>query len=176
MLGVRVETNIPKNSKAIIMLALCPGRCLLDHKGIENDRTIFFHVTARDVKFAVSQRPNSHPFNSLYEKRLHGGNEIFEILYSRLKKIIRDSRILVDTKDFLVSWTFVQKLLLAGRGALLKKEVWERRNAVPTPNIKEDWFAYKNFHTGFSCFTLVKRCYTRDNLSFIHLCFSRRYT
>jgi len=27
-LGVRVETNIPKNSKAIIMLALCPGRCL----------------------------------------------------------------------------------------------------------------------------------------------------
>jgi len=33
--GVRVETNIPKNSKAIIMLALCPGRCLLHHKGIE---------------------------------------------------------------------------------------------------------------------------------------------
>jgi len=27
-LGVRVETNVPKNSKAIIMLALCPGRCL----------------------------------------------------------------------------------------------------------------------------------------------------
>jgi len=49
-LGVRVETNIPKNSKAIIMLALCPGRCLLHHKGIENDQTIF-----GKVKFAVSQ-------------------------------------------------------------------------------------------------------------------------
>jgi len=47
---VRVETNIPQNSKAIIMLALCPGRCLLHHKGIENDQTIF-----GNVKFAVSQ-------------------------------------------------------------------------------------------------------------------------
>jgi len=54
MLGVRVETNIPRNSKAIVMLALCPGRCLLHHKGIENDQTIFFHVTARNVRFAVS--------------------------------------------------------------------------------------------------------------------------
>jgi len=49
-LGVRVEINIPKNSKAIIMLALCSGRCLLHHKGIENDQTIF-----GNVKFAVSQ-------------------------------------------------------------------------------------------------------------------------
>jgi len=47
---VRVETNIPNNSKAIIMLALWPGRCLLHHKGIENDQTIF-----GNVKFAVSQ-------------------------------------------------------------------------------------------------------------------------
>jgi len=39
--GVRVETNIPKNSKAIIMLGPCPGRCSLHHKGIENDQTIF---------------------------------------------------------------------------------------------------------------------------------------
>jgi len=30
-LGVCVETNIPNNSKTIIMLALCPGRCLLHH-------------------------------------------------------------------------------------------------------------------------------------------------
>ena len=29
-----------KNSKA--MLAVCPGSCLLHHKGIENDQTIFF--------------------------------------------------------------------------------------------------------------------------------------
>jgi len=49
-LGVRVETNIPKNSKSIMMLELCPGRCLLHHKGIENDQTIF-----GNVKFAVSQ-------------------------------------------------------------------------------------------------------------------------
>ena len=92
------------------------------------------------------------------------------------KKIIRDSRILVDKKasDFVLSWTFVQKMLLAGSGVglLLKKR---RGNAVPTPNIK-DRFAYKNFSIGSSCFTLVLRCYTRDNLTFIHLCFSRRYT
>jgi len=37
---------------------------------------------------------------------------------------------LVDKKasDFVLSWTFVQKLLLVGRGVLLKKEVWERRS------------------------------------------------
>jgi len=54
-LGVRVETNISKKSKAIVMLAPCPGRCLLHHTGIENDQTIFFHATAGNVKFAVSQ-------------------------------------------------------------------------------------------------------------------------
>ena len=37
MLWLREETNIPKNSKAIITLALCPGRSLLHHKSIEND-------------------------------------------------------------------------------------------------------------------------------------------
>ena len=47
--------NIPKKSKAIIMLALCSGRCLLHHKGIEKYQTIFFHVTAGNVKFAMSQ-------------------------------------------------------------------------------------------------------------------------
>ena len=41
-LGSRVETNISKNSKAIIMLALCPVRCLLHHKVIEIDQTTFF--------------------------------------------------------------------------------------------------------------------------------------
>ena len=40
-----------KNSKAIITLALCPGRCLSHHKGIENDQTIFFprHSGKREV-------------------------------------------------------------------------------------------------------------------------------
>jgi len=28
--------------------------------------------------------------------------------------------------DFVLSWTFVQKLLLASRGVLLRKEMWER--------------------------------------------------
>ena len=74
-----------KNSKAIIMLALCPGRCLLHHKGIGNDQTIFFHVTAGNVKFAVSQWSNSHLFNFLYETRLFRGNAILEILNSKLK-------------------------------------------------------------------------------------------
>jgi len=46
-LGVRVETNMPKNSKAIVMLALCPGRCLLHYKGIENDQTIFPHHSGK---------------------------------------------------------------------------------------------------------------------------------
>jgi len=57
-LRVRVETNISNlsnNSKAVIMLALCHGRYFLHHKGIENDQTLFFHVTADNVKFAVSQ-------------------------------------------------------------------------------------------------------------------------
>ena len=48
--GTRIKTNIRKDSKAIIMLALCSERCLLYHKGIENDPTIF-----GNVKFAVSQ-------------------------------------------------------------------------------------------------------------------------
>jgi len=61
---------------------------------------------------------------------------------------------LVDKKasDFVLSWTFVQKLLLAGRGVLLKRGV-ACGNDVPTP--KGDWFAYKNFHTGSSCFTVL---------------------
>jgi len=45
--GVRVETNIPKNLRAIVMLALCPGRCLLHDKGIENDQTIFPHHSGK---------------------------------------------------------------------------------------------------------------------------------
>jgi len=48
---VRAATNIPKNSKAKIMLALCPGRCLLHRKGIENKQKTIFG----NVKFAVSQ-------------------------------------------------------------------------------------------------------------------------
>ena len=49
--SLHVETNIPKNSKAIMMLAFCPGKCLLHHKGIENDQTIFFprHSGKREV-------------------------------------------------------------------------------------------------------------------------------
>jgi len=66
--SLRVETNTPKNSKAIIILAFCPERCLLHHKGIENDQTIFARVTAGNVKFAVSQWPNSHPVNFLYDR------------------------------------------------------------------------------------------------------------
>jgi len=40
----------------------------------------------------------------LYETRLHRGNAILEILYSRLKKIIRDSRMLVDKKHMVSCW------------------------------------------------------------------------
>jgi len=81
--GVCIETNIPKNSKTIIMVALGPGRCLLHHKGIENDQTTF-----GNVKFAVSQWPNSHTF-IFYQTWLYRGNAILEKLYSNLgwKKI-----------------------------------------------------------------------------------------
>jgi len=61
--GVRAERNIWRNPKAIIMLALRTVRCFLHHKGIENDQRWFFHVTAGNMKFAVNQSPNSHPFN-----------------------------------------------------------------------------------------------------------------
>jgi len=46
-LGVRVEANTPKNSKAIVVLALRPGRCLLHHKGIGNDQTFFPHHSGK---------------------------------------------------------------------------------------------------------------------------------
>jgi len=75
------------------MQALYPGRCLLHNNGIENGQTIFFHVTAGNVKFAVSQLPNSQPLNFLYETRLYRGNAILDILFSSLTKNIRDSRI-----------------------------------------------------------------------------------
>jgi len=48
-LEVRVETNITKNSKAIIMLALFPGRCLLQHKGIENYIRQYFSTSQRET-------------------------------------------------------------------------------------------------------------------------------
>jgi len=68
------------------MLALCPERCLLHHKSIDNAHKILFLVTGGNVKFAVSQRLIFHPFNYLSETRLYRGNAIIQILYSRLKK------------------------------------------------------------------------------------------
>jgi len=57
---------------------------------------------------------------------------------------------------------------------MAKKDVQERRYHSKHKG-KLIRLPYKNFHTGPPCFTLVLRCYTRDNLSFIHLCCSRRY-
>jgi len=67
------------------------------------------------VKFAVSQRPNSHPFNFLYETRLYRGNAMLEMLYGRLKKIIRASRFHWSIKNirFFAELNYCQKLLLA---------------------------------------------------------------
>jgi len=48
-LEVRVETNITKKSKAIFMLALYPGRCLLHHKGIENYIRQYFSTSQRET-------------------------------------------------------------------------------------------------------------------------------
>ena len=85
MLELREETNIPKHSKATIMLALYPGKCLLHHKGIENDQTIFFprHREKREVCSESMTKFSSIQF--LHETRLYRGNAILEILYSKLK-------------------------------------------------------------------------------------------
>jgi len=40
-----------------------PWQVFLHPKGIENDQRLFFHVTAGNIKFAVDQSPNSHPFH-----------------------------------------------------------------------------------------------------------------
>jgi len=56
---------------------------------------------------------------------------------------------MVDKKafHFVLRWTFVHNVLLAGRGVMLKKGC-----GMPFPHqIKENRFAYKNFHTGSSC-------------------------
>jgi len=58
----------------------------------------FYCITNINAKFAVSQRPNSNTFKFLYEMRLYRGNAISEMLYGRLKKIIGDSRMMVDEK------------------------------------------------------------------------------
>jgi len=62
-----------------------------------------------------------------YETRLYRGNAIVKMLYSSSKKIIRDSRLLVDKKasDFMLS--FCQKIVAGRQGFIAKKEVWARR-------------------------------------------------
>jgi len=54
MLGLREETNIPKNSKAIIMLATLKSVYCIT-MALKMIRQYFYHVTARNVKFAVNQ-------------------------------------------------------------------------------------------------------------------------
>jgi len=85
MLGLREETNIPKISKAIITPALYPEKCLLHHKGIENDQTMFLprHSAKREVCCESMTKFSSIQF--LYETRLYRGNAIVEILHSKLK-------------------------------------------------------------------------------------------
>jgi len=83
---------------------------------------------------------------------------------------------LVDKKafEFVLNWAFAQKLLLAGRGVLLKKEVWARRSHTKHKGrlIRQQEFPHCIFLFHF-CVTVL---YTRDNLPFIHLCCSRRCT
>jgi len=88
------------------MLTLCPGRFLLHHKDIENDQTIFFHVTAGNVKFAVSQ--DQILIHSIFVRKatiLRSRNFRYRLLYVGWKSFIRDSRILIDkkTSDFVLS-------------------------------------------------------------------------
>ena len=81
-------------------------------------RQCFPRHSGKCYVFAASQWSTSpaHPFNFLYETRLYCGNAILEILCRRLKNLFRDGRIWVYEKasDLVMSWTFVQKLLLAG--------------------------------------------------------------
>ena len=102
------ETHLPQPQKSQTgntagtskqwMLALCSGRCLLHHKGIGNDQTMFFHVTAGNVKFATCQWRTSpaYPFIFLYETWPHPDNATLDILCSKFKNFCRDSRIWVE--------------------------------------------------------------------------------
>jgi len=56
-----------------------------------------------------------------YETRLYRGNAVVKILYSSSKKIIRDSRMLVDKKasDFVLS--FCPKIVADRQGCIAKK-------------------------------------------------------
>jgi len=72
------------------MLALCTGKCLFPHMGTENNQTMFFHVTAGNVKFVLcSETMTMTNFCSstqfFLRNTTHRANVILEILYSRLK-------------------------------------------------------------------------------------------
>jgi len=60
------------------------------------------------------------------------------------------------------------------QGVLLKKEVWERRSHTKYQGrlIRLQEFPHWIFLFHF----MVLRCYTRESVSFIHLCCSRHYT
>ena len=77
------------------------------------------------MKFAVSQRPNSHPFNFLYETRLYRGNAILEILYSKLETAEYWP---IKSIWFLAKLNFCPKIVAGRQGCIAEKEVWERRS------------------------------------------------
>ena len=122
-----------------------------------------FHITAGNVKFVVSQWPNPHPFKLFCTKRDHiTGTQFWKYCTVGWKKLLEATECWsIKSIWFRAELNFCPKTLLAGRNVLLKKRCG---NAVSTPNIKEDWLAYKNFHTGSSCFTLALRCYTREKI------------
>jgi len=98
---LHVETNIRKNSKAIIMLALCPGRCLLHHKGIANDQITSPRRSGK--REVCSESVTKFSFNFLYETRLYRGKASLEILYNKTKKKLFETAQHRSIKKHLIS-------------------------------------------------------------------------
>ena len=165
LLGVRVETNIPKNSKAIIMLALCPGRL----EGVNCITRVLkmtdkiFHITAGNVKFVVSQWPNPHPFKLFCTKRDYiTGTQFWKYCTVGWKKLLEATECWsIKSIWFRAELNFCPKTLLAGRNVLLKKRCG---NAVSTPNIKGRLIGLQEFpHWVFLFHFSATVLYTRKN-------------
>jgi len=67
------------------MLELYPEKCLLHHKGIENDLTIFLPRRSAKREVCCESMTKFSPIQFLYETRLYRSNAILEILHSKLK-------------------------------------------------------------------------------------------
>ena len=105
-------TNLPKNSKAIIMLALCPGRCLLHHHSIEKDQTIFFQVTAGNAVTTPSTKEDRFAcknFNTSLPVSLQCYGTIHEILVIYSFMLLRALHVEIEKKNLNLQVTLLKQ-------------------------------------------------------------------